>query len=121
MTELLKQLSSSIGAAFAAVCCFGAGWALAALSAIGAGFLINDAILVPLYAAFIAMSAWLLWPSAHGRGDLRPFYVGLAGGIAALAGVFPSSVVVFAGLATMVGASLWDFRMVRATRRACET
>lgn len=56
MEALAKQLASTLGAAFAAACCLGVTAVLSLLTAIGAGFLINDAVLIPLYVAFLALS-----------------------------------------------------------------
>jgi mercuric ion transport protein len=67
MSALFKLLGSMFGATFAGLCCLGVTWALSALAAIGAGFLINDAILIPLFVAFLALSLWLLYRSARGR------------------------------------------------------
>lgn len=116
MSDLFKQLGSMVGVSFAAVCCLGVSWALAALAAVGAGFLINDAILIPLFLAFIALSLWLLWRSLRPRGERRPLYLSGAGAIAAAGGLFVAPAVVYAGLAAMVGASFWDFALLRAAR-----
>lgn len=118
MNELVKQLGSMVGATFAGICCLGVGWALAALSAIGAGFLINDAFLIPLFVAFLGLNLWLLWRSARNSGDLRPLYLSGAGAIAALGGLFVLPAVVYAGLAAMIGASFWDFALLRLRQRA---
>lgn len=109
MRELLKQLGSTAGAAFAAACCAGAGWALAALTAVGAGFLIHDAVLIPLFVLLLGLSLWLLFRSARAHRNLRPMYLAGGGALAALIGVWTSTIVLFAGLAAMVGASLWDY------------
>ncbi|MEX1068333.1 MAG: MerC domain-containing protein, partial [Patescibacteria group bacterium] len=74
MTDLIKQLASSFGALFAGACCLGVTAALSVLTAIGAGFLINDAFLIPLYVVFLALSLWLLHRSAKGHGGLAPFW-----------------------------------------------
>ena len=115
MSGLFRQLGSMLGVSFAALCCLGVSWALAALAAIGAGFLINDAILIPIYLAFIALSLWLLWRSLRPRGELRPLYLSAAGALAAAGGLFIAPAVVYAGLAAMVGGSLWDFALLRAS------
>lgn len=72
MSELLKQMGSTLGAAFAAACCLGVTAALSALTAIGAGFLINDAFLIPLYVLLLALSLWLLYRSAKAHRGLGP-------------------------------------------------
>lgn len=113
MSELFKQMGSLLGTAFAAVCCLGVGWALGALTAVGAGFLIHDAILIPLFLAFVALSLWLLARSARRHGDRRPMVLSGIGAAAALAGLFVAPAVVYAGLVAMVAASLWDFALGR--------
>lgn len=117
MNELAKQFGGLLGSAFAAACCLGATWALAALTAIGAGFVINDAILIPLYVALLGLSLWLLYRSARSHGPLAPVYLGIGGVIAALAGLWISPLVVYAGIGVIVAASLWDFAAARARRR----
>lgn len=78
MNEFLKQIGSTLGAAFTAACCLGVAAALSALTAIGAGFLINDAFLIPLYVLLLALSLWLLYRSAKAHAGLVPFWVGEA-------------------------------------------
>lgn len=114
MRELFKQLTSSLGAAFAALCCAGASWALAVLSAVGAGFLINDAILIPLFAALLALSLWFLHRATRAHGVRAPFYLGIAGAVVAFAGLWTWIAAIWAGLAALVAASFWDFLGARA-------
>lgn len=118
MGDLFRQLGSMLGASFAALCCLGASWALAMLAAIGAGFLINDAILIPLYVAFLALNLWLLRRSSRAHSDRRPFFFAAAGALAAIAGLFIPPAVVYAGLAAMVLAGFWDYAAMRARRAA---
>lgn len=75
----------------------------------GAGFLINDAALIPLFVLLLGLSLWLLFRSARAHKNLRPVYAAAAGALAALAGLWISTIVLFAGLGVMVGASLWDY------------
>ena len=112
----MKQVGSIAGAAFAAACCAGASWALAALTAVGAGFLINDAVLIPLYVVLLALSLWLLFRSARAHRNLRPVYVAGAGALAALIGLWTSTVVLFLGLGLIVASSFWDYLGARASR-----
>lgn len=116
MPELIKQLGSTLGSAFAAACCAGAGWALAALSAAGAGFLINDAVLIPLYAALLALSLWFLHRTTRAHRRRAPFYLGLGGAVVAFAALWIWLAAIWAGLAALVAASLWDFLGERARR-----
>ena len=109
MKALVQQLASLFGTSFAAACCLGVTAALSALTAIGAGFLINDAVLIPAFLALVGLSLWLLHRSARAHRDLRPFWFGLAGGIVAFVGLWIAPAAVVAGLAASVAASFWDF------------
>lgn len=116
MKELLKQFASVLGAGFAAACCLGVASALAVLSAVGAGFLIHDAFLIPLYLLLLGLSAWLLYRSARAHGNLTPFWAGSGGLVVAFAGLWISPVLVYAGLAALIASSVWDFWNGRAAR-----
>jgi mercuric ion transport protein len=109
MKDLLKQWASVAGAGFAAACCLGATAALSVLTAIGAGFLINDAVLIPLYLGLLGLSTGLLYGSARSHGNLAPFWTGLGGALVAFAGLWISSVLVYAGLVMLISSSAWDF------------
>ena len=116
MKDLAKQLASTFGALLAAACCLGVTAAVSALAAIGAGFLVNDAILIPLYVLLLALSLWLLYRSAKAHGGLAPFWVGVAGAAVALAGLWVHSFLVYGGLLTIVAGNVTDF--VRGRRSA---
>lgn len=113
MKELLKQCASVLGAGFAGACCLGVIWALSVLTAIGAGFLINDAFLIPIYLGLLGLSVWLLYSSARSHGNLTPFWAGLAGALVAFAGLWILPALVYAGLAVLIAGSGWDFWNVR--------
>jgi mercuric ion transport protein len=116
MKELMKQCTSVAGAGFAGACCLGVTGALSILSAIGAGFLINDAFLIPLYLGLLALSVWLLYSSARSHGNLAPFWTGLGGAIVAFAGLWILPALVYVGLAVLISGSVWDFWNMRSTR-----
>lgn len=109
MKELLKQCTSVAGAGFAGACCLGVTGALSLLTAIGAGFLINDAFLIPLYLGLLSLSVWLLYSSSRSHGNLTPFWAGLAGAVIALAGLWILPALVYTGLAVLIAGSVWDF------------
>ena len=116
MKELMKQCTSIAGAGFAGACCLGVTAALSVLTAIGAGFLINDAFLIPLYLGLLALSVWLLYSSARPHGYLTPFWTGLGGAVVAFAGLWILPALVYVGLAVLIGSSVWDFWNMRAAR-----
>ncbi len=113
MSDLAKQLASALGAAFAAACCLGVSAVLSAVTAVGAGFLVRDAVLIPLYAAFLALSLWLLYRSARAHGALAPFWLGLAGAAVALGGLWIHALLVYGGLLAIVAANVGDFMRSR--------
>lgn len=120
MKELFKQRTSVAGAGFAAACCLGITGALSVLAAIGAGFLINGAFLIPLYLGLLGLSVWLLYRSARSHGRLVPFWAGLVGALVAFAALWVSAAWVYAGLAALIASNLWDFwngRRMRAGSR----
>jgi len=113
--ELMKQLSGVVGAGVAAACCLGVPVVLAAVGAAGLGFLINDAYLVPIFGAFVALSLWLLYRSARSHASLVAFWIGLAGGLVGavglwlmVTGLYPKSWLIYVGLTVLVAASVWD-------------
>ncbi|MHB1142337.1 MAG: BufA2 family periplasmic bufferin-type metallophore [Sulfuricaulis sp.] len=132
MKELIKQFSSLIGAGIAAACCLGVSAVLAAVGAVGLGFLIHDAYLFPIFVGFVALSLWLLYRSARAHADLRPFWLALAGSLFGAAGLwllvtglYPVNWSVYAGLGVLVAGSVWDFmsgrRAAACATAACET
>ncbi len=118
---MLKQISGSIGSIIASICCLGFAPALAALSAVGLGFLINDAILIPLLALFLGLAVWGLLASRRRHGINHPFYLGSAGAVAALAGILVFMPVHILGLVMLISAAVWDIVLLRRNRAACET
>lgn len=112
---MFKQIAGSLGAIFASLCCLGFAPLLAALSAVGLGFAINDAVLIPLLAVFLGITLRGLHGSRTRHGNNAPFYVGTAGAAAALAGVFAFIPIHVIGLLALVSASVWDIVLVRKT------
>lgn len=131
MKDLIKQFAGLIGAGVAAACCLGISAVLAAVSAVGLGFLIHDAYLFPIFVAFVGWSLWLLYRSARGHGNLAPFWLAAAGAILGAAGLwllvtglYPINWAAYAGLAALVVGSAWDFvngrRAAACAAPACE-
>ena len=129
MRSYLEQLAGLLGAGIAAACCLGIPVVLATLGAAGLGFLIHDAYLFPAFVAFAALSVWLVYRSARRHGRMAPFWVSLSGAVFGgvglwlmVTGLYPQPWSVYAGLAGLVGGSVWDFvNGRRATARVGET
>ena len=105
MKEKTKQISSLIGTAITAACCLGLPVVLSALAAVGLGFLINDAILIPLFIGFISFNLWLLYRTvnkqeARPTEQLSPFKLAAIGGGISIVGLLLS--VAGIGLATLL-------------------
>ena len=116
MKNLIKQFSGLLAAGFAAACCLGVSAVLAAAGAVGLGFLIHDAYLFPLFVGFVGFSLWLLYRAARTHGQLAPFWLALAGGLTAAAGLwllvtgtYPLSAAIYLGLGALLIGSVWDF------------
>jgi len=84
--SLIEQFVGLIGAGIAAACCLGIPAVLAALGAVGLGFVIHDAYLFPLFVGFASLSLWLL-----------------------VTGMFPQPWLIYVGLLGLVAGSVWDF------------
>jgi hypothetical protein len=110
---MLKQISGSIGSGVTGACCLGFAPFLAGLSAIGAGFLVNDLILIPLFVAFLAFTLWVLWVSRKRHGHVGPFYLGTAAAIIAFAALWFFVPLAYLGLAALIAASVWDIVLLR--------
>ncbi|HIG65877.1 MAG TPA: MerC domain-containing protein [Methyloprofundus sp.] len=110
MKEKSKQMTSLIGTAITAACCLGLPVVLSALTAIGLGFLINDAILIPLFIGFIGFNLWLLQHAfnaqeANTTESMSPFKLAAMGGaisilglLLSVAGIGLASLLIYIGL-----------------------
>lgn len=108
-----NQIGGTTGAVIAGACCLGLAPLLAALSAVGAGFLIRDAILVPLFALFLVFTLWSLWRSRARHHQPGPFYLGLGSAVVAFAALWFFVPLAYAGLVGFIGASVWDVVALR--------
>lgn len=95
------------GSIFAALCCLGFPALLAIVSSIGLGFLINDAILIPLLIAFLAVTLWGLYLGTRRHKQWVALAIGAAGSLLLLASVWLSSgIAAGLGIAGLVIASI---------------
>jgi hypothetical protein len=96
-----------------------------ALTSLGLGFLLDVRWLFPLTTAFVLIAVAALGFRAHRRRGFGPFFVGVVASAVVLGGKFEfeSDVAMYAGLALLVGASIWNTWPRRATPAcpACAT
>ncbi len=111
--QILKQISGSLGSVVAGACCLGFAPFLAGLSAIGAGFLISDLVLIPRFVVFLAITLWGLWASRKRHNRPGPFFLGTGAAIIAFAALWFFGPLAYAGLAALVAASVWDVVLLR--------
>lgn len=91
------------------------------LSTLGLGFLISAVYLVPLTAVLLAVAVGSLGFRASRRRGLGPFFLGLAAAVFVLTGkfYFDSAPATYAGVGSLVLASLWNALPRRANVRFC--
>lgn len=112
------------GALVTLACCLGFGPIIALFTALGVGVLVNDAVLAPLLIVFLAVGLGGLFLSRRGHGRWEP--VGLHVASAACVYLFTfvryRQSVIWAGVAGLLAASVWDLFLRRSFRRArkCE-
>jgi hypothetical protein len=80
------------------------------LTSVGLGFLLDATHLLSLTAVFLAVAVGALAYGAKARRGYKPFLVGVAASAVVIAGKFAlqRDAVVYAGLALLIGASVWN-------------
>ena len=110
---MLKQFSGSTGSILAGACCLGFAPFLAALTAIGAGFMINDLILKPLFLIFLGITIWSLYAAQKRHKHSGPLILGTAAAVTAFAALWVFTPLAYLALATLFATSVWDMRLMR--------
>ncbi len=105
-----------IGSILAALCCLGFAPALAALSAVGLGFLINDLVLIPLLVLFLGATIWGLHGDRARHQTPGPEYLAWAASVLTVGGLWISGAVVGIGLTLLVAGSVWNILALRSMR-----
>ena len=126
MNEKLSQYGGLSGAAIAAACCLGLPVVLSAVAAVGLGFLLHDAFLLPMFVGFAGLNLWTLYRSSRKHESLSEeamlaFWVGSIGASVStiglgltVTGILPVAVIlVYIGLALFIVANIWDFMIGR--------
>ena len=110
-----SSVFGSLGATFAALCCAGVPAVLGALSAAGLGFVVNDAILLPLVVLALGVALWGLWRGTARHGSRGVLLLGGVGAVLLVVGIilYP---LVYAGVAAMLGAAVWNTAALRGAQ-----
>lgn len=95
------------GSVFAALCCLGLPALLGFVSALGLGFLLRDAVLIPLLVAFLALTLYGLYDGMRRHGRRGALWTGIGGALVLFASIWiGSGLIAGAGIAALVAASL---------------
>jgi len=117
MHWLAKHLSrfGAVGALFASLCCLGFSALVSLLAAVRLGFLINDAILLPMLVVFLEayVAGLVLGWRQHRKWPVLA--LGILAAVANFGFIFiafvrPSA---YAGMALLVAVSIWDLALRR--------
>jgi len=107
------------GSLFAALCCLGFPALLAIVSAVGLGFLIHDAVLIPMLVIFLALTLYGLYQGMRRHGNRLALGIGTAAAIVLFASIwFGSSIAAGLGIAALIASSLLNAWRVRHLARA---
>src|SRR6266849_4712924 len=96
------------GSLFAALCCLGFPALMSILAAIGVGFLINDAVLLPLLIIFLLVTLVGLYLGVRHHGSWLAFLVGLISAASIFIFIFVTfnKVLAAIGVAGLIAASV---------------
>ena len=108
------------GSLFAALCCLGFPALLAILSALGLGFLVHDAVLIPMLLAFLALTLYGLYDGMRRHGNRLALGAGVAAALVLFASIwFGSSIAAGIGIAALIASSVLNvWFAARAARKA---
>lgn len=116
----MKQHLDKLGVAgsiFAALCCLGVPAVFAFVSAVGLGFLLRDAVLVPLLLGFLALTLYGLYDGMRRHGRRAALAAGSAGALALFASIWAGSLLLAsAGIALLVAASVLNVWLAARAR-----
>jgi mercuric ion transport protein len=114
---MVSKIIGSLGSTFAALCCIGTPALLAFLTSIGAGFLINDKILIPLVVAFLGISIWGIYKSSKFHGKKGSLILVIISAIVVFAAIWFSKPLVYIGLVGLITASVWDIYLKKTCKQ----
>jgi mercuric ion transport protein len=113
----LDKIGTS-GSIVAALCCLGTPAVLSLVAAVGLGFLIDDAILVPLLAVFLLATLWGLVLGWRRHGRVAALALGGVASVLLSVSVFflGSGPLAYVAITTLVAASVVNMTLSRPRR-----
>lgn len=107
------SVAGLFGSGFALLCCAGVAPVLGLLSAIGLGFLINDAVLLPLLVLALGVTGWGLWQGRRCHGRHSALLLALGGAALTVGGLYVWLPLAFVGFGAVSVASGWNLGLLR--------
>lgn len=107
-------------ATVALLCCLSVGPVVAILTAAGLGFLLSDAILIPVLVVGLGVAVWGLRLAQRIHGRSGPIVLAIVGGFLAVVGIFVAAPVAYVGIALVLGAVAWSVVALRRARGVAE-
>lgn len=109
----LVDVAGVFGAIFAALCCAGTTVVVSVVTALGLGFLRQDALLWPLMIISLVVALWGFWRSARVHQNSGPLLLGSIGAISLASGVifvhgFPAMQLIYGGALLLVTVTVWN-------------
>lgn len=107
-----------VGSIVTALCCLGVPAVLSIVSALGLGFLIHDAILIPLLVLALGLTVWGLVQGRRRHGGSSALVLGLVSGVGLLLFSLsvPSTMLVVVSIAGLMAASVLNVLLARRRR-----
>ena len=104
-----------LGAVLAALCCLGVSAVVSIVTAVGLGFLLNDAVLLPLLVASLLVTLWGLFSGWRRHHNPLALGLGILGGsgLFAFSFVRQSRPVAFSSVGILVASSLLNAVMLQ--------
>lgn len=109
----MKQLTGSFGAIIAGACCLGLPPLIAVLTGVGMGFILHDAILIPLLIIILGFTLWSLNASKKKHAKVGPLYLGAGMSILAFSGLWILTAVSWLGFIGLISVSIWDVFLIK--------
>lgn len=110
-----------VGGSFVAtVCCLGLPAAVSVLGALGLGFLINDAILLPLLLVFLALTLTGLWFGYKVHRKTGALVLGGISAVVLFVSIFVYAPIAYAAVAGLVAASGLNVVLRRRCAPTCK-
>jgi mercuric ion transport protein len=108
------------GSFIAAACCLGLPAVLSILGALGFGFLIHDAILLPLLVAFLAMTVTGLWFGYRVHRKTGPLALAGISAVVLFVSIFVYAPIAYTAVGGLVAASVLNVMLRRRCAPSCD-